>query len=72
MSDVMAICETGVKDMQAVIQQRQTQLTLVDAIGNYRQIPFDFCFTYEVTTPCPFIVVSDPLKDVFRRPSCLL
>lgn len=46
----MAMYETGVKDMQSIVQQRPMQVTLVDAVGNYRYIPFDFCFTYEVST----------------------
>jgi hypothetical protein len=48
LSDVMAICEENVKDIHTIACARPKQLMLVDAIGNYREIPFDFCVSYEV------------------------
>jgi hypothetical protein len=47
-SDVIAICEDNFKDMHSIALHRPKQLTLVDAIGNHRDIPFDFCVSYEV------------------------
>jgi hypothetical protein len=56
----MAMYETGVKDIQTIVKRQPAQLTLVDAIGNYRQIPFDFCFTYEVRLDPPLSDLSHP------------
>lgn len=66
LSEVMTIYEAGVKDMHAIIQHRPLQLTLVDAIGNYRFIPFDFCFTYEVNPDDRIFYISNSLARCFR------
>jgi hypothetical protein len=50
LSDVMAICRDNVKDMYSLVQQQLKQVTLIDAIGNYKQVPFEYCLTYEVRT----------------------
>ncbi|PVG01357.1 hypothetical protein CPB86DRAFT_99513 [Serendipita vermifera] len=50
LSDVMALCEENVKDIQAIARSCPKQLTLVDAVGNYREISFDFCISYELFT----------------------
>jgi hypothetical protein len=66
LSDVIVQLEDGVKDIRGIVTENSPkQLTLVDAIGNYKLIPFDFCFTYEVNivaTPC---IISLKLLAVY-------
>jgi hypothetical protein len=50
LSDVMAICQDNIKDIKAISKYCPEHLTLIDAIGNYRKISFDFCVSYEVRT----------------------
>ncbi|PVF93278.1 hypothetical protein CPB86DRAFT_790270 [Serendipita vermifera] len=50
LSDVLVVCEENVKDIRTIMAQRPKQLTLIDVIGNYREIPFDFCVSYELFT----------------------
>ncbi|PVG01355.1 hypothetical protein CPB86DRAFT_99569 [Serendipita vermifera] len=50
LSDVMATLEENIKDIHTIARQCPKKLTLVDAIGNYREIPFEFCITYELFT----------------------
>jgi hypothetical protein len=50
LSDVMAICEDNIKDIQTIAKHCSEQLNLIDATGNYRKISFDFCISYEVRT----------------------
>jgi hypothetical protein len=53
LSDVMATCEDNIKDIKAIAKYCPEHLTLIDAIGNYRKISFDFCVSYEVRTITP-------------------
>lgn len=46
----MAICEENTKDIPTIALQQPKRLTLIDAIGNYREIPFDFGVCYELFT----------------------
>jgi hypothetical protein len=59
LSDVIVQLEDGVKDIRGIITENSPkQLTLVDAIGNYKLIPFDFCFTYEVSIVAALCIIS--------------
>jgi hypothetical protein len=73
LSDVIVHLEDGVKDIRSIVTENSPkQLTLIDAIGNHKLIPFDFCFTHEVSIATAPYIISLNLLALYRGDSSLL